>query len=292
MTLVGQGSERPVETVGWHTVPSAASVGDGGPDGSRTELLLDSEREATRMDTLVVGAGEMGRWIARTVDRPVAVADVDPAVAEDVAGSLDGVRAVPVDTDEAFDIVCLAVPISVVDEAVERYAPNADRAMCDVSGVMTGPVEAMRAALPDRERISLHPLFAATNAPGNVAVVSDAPGPATDALRADLRAADNHLFETTAAEHDTAMETVQAGAHAAVLAYALAAGEVREEFATPVSTAMDDLVATVTDGTPRVYREIQATFAGAERVADAARRVADAEGDAFDDLYREAGNDG
>jgi prephenate dehydrogenase len=85
------------------------------------------------------------------------------------------------------------------------------------------------------------------------------------------------------------METVQAGAHAAVLAYALAAGEVREEFATPVSTAMDDLVATVTGGTPRVYREIQETFPGAEAVADAARRVADAEGDAYDDLYREAG---
>jgi prephenate dehydrogenase len=240
------------------------------------------------MDMLVVGAGEMGRWIAHTADRPVAVADVDPAVAEDAAAALDGVRAVPADTDEAFDIVCLAVPISVVADAVERYTPNADRAMCDVSGVMTGPVEAMRAALPDRERISLHPLFAASNAPGNVAVVADAPGPATDALRSDLTAAGNRLFETTAAEHDTAMETVQAAAHTAVLAYALAAADVREEFATPVSAAMDDLVETVTGGTPRVYREIQETFAGADRVAEAARRVADAEGEAFDECYREA----
>lgn len=244
------------------------------------------------MDMLVVGAGEMGRWIARTVDRPVAVTDVDPAVAERAAGTIDGVRAVPADTDETFAVVCLAVPISVVDEAVDRYAENAGRAMCDVSGVMTGPVEAMRATLPDRERVSLHPLFAATNAPGNVAVVADAPGPATDALRADLTVAGNHLFETTAAEHDTAMETVQAAAHTAILAYALAAADVREEFATPVSATLDDLVAAVTGGTPRVYREIQETFAGAERVADAARRVADAEGDAFDDLYREARNDG
>jgi len=44
----------------------------------------------------------------------------------------------------------------------------------------------------------------------------------------------------------------------------------------------------VTGGTPRVYREIQETFEGAERVAEAARRVADAEGEAFDDLYHEA----
>ncbi|WP_435069913.1 prephenate dehydrogenase/arogenate dehydrogenase family protein [Haloplanus sp. C73] len=241
------------------------------------------------MDMLVVGAGEMGRWVARTADRPVAVTDVDPAVADATAAALEDVRAVPADTTETFDIVCLAVPISVVEEAVERYAGTAERAMCDVSGVMEGPVAAMRAALPERERVSLHPLFAAGNAPGNVAVVADAPGPATDALRADLRAAGNHCFETTVGEHDRAMETVQAGAHTAVLAYALAAADVREEFATPVSEALDDLVTTVTDGTPRVYREIQETFEGADRVADAARRVADAEGAAFDDLYREAG---
>jgi prephenate dehydrogenase len=242
------------------------------------------------MQLLVVGAGEMGRWIARTADCPVAVADVDAATAERAAADLGpSVRAVPADTAETFDAVCLAVPISAVAGAVERYAPRAERAMCDVSGTMAAPLAAMRAALPDRERVSLHPLFAPANAPGNVAVVPDAPGPVTDALRADVAAAGNRCFETTADEHDAAMETVQAGAHAAVLAYALAAGEVREEFATPVSTAMDDLVATVTGGTPRVYREIQETFPGAEAVADAARRVADAEGDAFDDLYREAG---
>ena len=256
---------------------------------ARIEPLLSREAEATGMDMLVVGAGEMGRWIARTADRPVAITDVDPAVAERAAASLDGVRAVPADADETFAIVCLAVPISVTREAVERYAPTAERAMCDVTGVMRAPVEAMRAALPDRERASFHPLFASRNAPGNVAVVADASGPATAALRADLRNAGNNPFETTIEEHDRAMETVQASAHTAVLAYALAAADVRDEFATPVSEALDELVSTVTDGTPRVYREIQETFAGADRVADAARRVADAEGEAFDELYREAG---
>lgn len=242
------------------------------------------------MDLLVVGAGEMGRWIARTVDRPVVLTDVNPAVAERAVADLgDHVRSVPADTEETFDAVCLAVPISVVAEAVDRYAPRAERAMCDVTGVMAAPVEAMRAALPDRERVSMHPLFAASNAPGNVAVVADAPGPVTDAIRADVAAAGNHPFETTVAEHDAAMETVQAGAHTAILAYALAAEDVREEFATPVSAALDDLVAAVTGGTPRVYREIQETFDGADAVADAARLIADAEGEAFDDCYREAG---
>jgi prephenate dehydrogenase len=231
----------------------------------------------------------MGRWLARTVDRPVAVTDVDPAVAEEVAADLDEVRAVPADTTATFDVVCLAVPISAVADAVDHYAPRADRAMCDVSGVMRAPVTAMRATLPDRERLSLHPLFAAANAPGNVAVVADAPGPATEALLEDLRAAGNHPFETTVDEHDAAMETVQAGAHTAVLAYALAAENVREEFATPVSAALDDLVETVTGGNARVYREIQETFTGSDRVAEAARRIAEAEGETFDDCYREAG---
>ncbi|MFD1634717.1 prephenate dehydrogenase/arogenate dehydrogenase family protein [Haloplanus ruber] len=242
------------------------------------------------MELLVVGAGEMGRWIAQTVDRPVALADVDAAAAERAAADLGaGVRAVPTDTSETFAAVCLAVPVSAVDAAVERYAPRAERAMCDVTGVMAAPVTAMRAALPDRERVSMHPLFAASNAPGNVAVVADSPGPVTDAIRATVAAAGNHTFETTVEEHDAAMETVQAGAHTAVLAYALAAADVREEFATPVSAAMDDLVTAVTGGTPRVYREIQETFDGADAVARAARRVADAEGETFEDLYREAG---
>jgi prephenate dehydrogenase len=119
-------------------------------------------------------------------------------------------------------------------------------------------------------------------------VVADAPGPVTEALLADLRASGNHLFETTPAEHDEAMETVQASAHAAVLAYSLAARTVREEFETPVSRRLDDLVADVTGGNPRVYREIQETFAGADRVADAARRIADADATAFERLYRDA----
>jgi prephenate dehydrogenase len=38
-----------------------------------------------------------------------------------------------------------------------------------------------------------------------------------------------------------------------------------------------------------VYREIQESFEGADAVADAARRIADADGDAFERLYEEAG---
>ena len=250
------------------------------------------------MKLLVVGAGEMGRWFARTVAAgtpdPTAVAftDTDPSAARAAAAdlSVDGTdaRAVPTDADESFDAVSFAVPIPAVESVVPAYADRADRALVDVTGVMVPALDAMEAAGADLERVSFHPLFAAARAPGNVAVVADAPGPVTDEIRAALAAAGNDTFETTAEEHDRAMETVQARAHAAVLAFGLAAEPVAEEFQTPVSAALFDTLATVTGNDPGVYADIQAAFDGAESVAEAARRVADADREAFEALYEAA----
>jgi prephenate dehydrogenase len=239
------------------------------------------------MTVLVVGAGTMGEWFARTLAETTAVvvADTDPERATAVAERLD-VRSVAFDTDERFDTVCLAVPMSAVEDAIAEHALKAERAVLDVTGSMTEPVAAMETHAPDRERLSLHPLFAPENAPGRIAAVADAPGPATDEVRAAL-AIENDLFETTPAEHDWAMETVQAGAHAAVLAYALAADEVREEFHTPISGPLDDLAEQVLSGSPQVYAEIQERFDGAEAVAEAAERIA-ADGTGVEALYHEA----
>ncbi|WP_435174563.1 prephenate dehydrogenase [Halorussus sp. AFM4] len=262
------------------------------------------------MKLLVVGAGEMGRWFGGvaaaelgddsgseadtdtdadfdTDGVDLAFADRDPDVAEAAAREVGG-RAVPTATDERFDAVCVAVPISAATDAIERHAPRAERAMLDVTGQMAAPVEAMAAAAPDRERASLHPLFAAANAPGNVAVVTDEPGPVTDRLFEALEAAGNRLVETTPAEHDEAMETVQAGAHAAVLAFALAADDVPAGLTTPVFEALRDVADQVTGNAPSVYAEIQSTFGGADDVAEAAARLADADGEQFEALYREA----
>ncbi|WP_458204923.1 prephenate dehydrogenase/arogenate dehydrogenase family protein [Haladaptatus sp. NG-SE-30] len=239
------------------------------------------------MNVLVVGAGAMGRWFGESIDCDLAFADADPAVAADAAETVGG-RAVALDTEESFDAVCLAVPIPAIEEAIAEHAPNAEHALLDVSGVMADAVGAMAEHAPDRERMSLHPLFGPDNAPGNVAVVADESGPITDDLLADLESRSNTLVETTPDEHDDAMATVQAGTHAAVLAFALTAAPVPEGLQTPV---YDDLVALaeqVTDGDPRVYADIQATFDGAEGVATAARRLADADPTEFERLYREA----
>ncbi|MFC7203803.1 prephenate dehydrogenase [Haloferax namakaokahaiae] len=239
------------------------------------------------MDLLVVGAGAMGRWFGQTVDCTLAFTDVDSDAAERAADAL-GARSVPLDGDEQFDLVCLAVPMGYAAEAVEMHAHRAVGGMCDVTGSMATPLDAMRTHLPDRERFSLHPLFAARNSPGNVAVVADSPGPLTTDVLDSLDHAGNTVFETTVEEHDDAMETVQAAAHAAVLSFGLAAEDVRDEFSTPVSSALDALVETVSAGTPRVYADIQATFGdGSNRVADAARDIAEADPERFADLYRQ-----
>lgn len=251
------------------------------------------------MTLCVVGAGAMGRWVAETVDCDVAFADLDADTASDAAAvhaaTGHDADAVPL-TDgtpsdgRTFEAVCLAVPMPLVADAVADWAPHAEAAMFDVSGVMGPPVAAMAEHLPDRERASLHPLFAPDRSPGTVACVADAVGPVLSPLLEDVRAAGNVVFETTAGEHDAAMETVQSATHAAVLAWALAADDVREEFHTPISAGLADLAETVTGGDSRVYADVQATFEGADAVADAARRIAESEGDgsAFADLYAEA----
>jgi len=239
------------------------------------------------MDVLVVGAGAMGRWFGRTVDGPVTFTDAEPASAESAATDLDG-RAIPLEADEAFDVVCIAVPMRLTESAIAAHAPRARKAMLDLSGVMAGPVAAMAEHAPDVERASLHPLFGPDNAPGRIAVVAEAPGPVVEEVRGVLVEAGNYLFDTTPVEHDAAMRTIQAQTHAALLAFALAAEEVPDAYGTPIYDRLRTLTDEFLSGTPRVYADIQTTFEGAEDVADAARHVADADGKAFERLYRSA----
>ncbi|MFB6360034.1 MAG: prephenate dehydrogenase [Halobacteriales archaeon] len=240
------------------------------------------------MELLVVGAGAIGRWLGATVDAELAFTDVDPEAARTAADDAGG-EAVPIDGDERFDAVAVAVPMPVAADAIETHAPRARDAMLDLTGSMVEPVNLMAEHAGDRERLSLHPLFAPVNAPGHIAMVPAAPGPVAGRIHDDLEAAGNDLFETSAEAHDQAMETVQAKTHAAVLAFALAADEVDPAFATPVFEQLTELVEEVTDGHSRVYADIQEVFNGAEAVAEAAELVAEADRERFEQLFRDAG---
>ena len=242
------------------------------------------------MDLLIVGAGAMGRWFARSMDESESVSftDVDEATAYEAAEELDANVASLTD-DQQFDVICFAVPMSVCEEAIATYAQRAQRAVIDVTGTMAGPLEAMAQEAPELERASLHPLFAPENAPGNIAVVKDGPGQSVEFILDRLAAVGNTLVETSATEHDKLMETVQAKAHAAILAFALAGDDVPAGYSTPVYDGLSNLVEQVTGGTGSVYAEIQDTFDGASAVAEAANRIAEADAAEFERLYREAG---
>ncbi|QLK25824.1 prephenate dehydrogenase/arogenate dehydrogenase family protein [Natrinema zhouii] len=239
------------------------------------------------MDVLIVGAGSMGTWFGDAIDARVAFADVDRDAAAAAAETIGGDVA-DLEGETTFDVVCLAVPMTHVTDAIADQAGRAERAVVDVSGVMEPAIEAMERHAPELERVSLHPLFAPERAPGSIAVVRDRSGPVTDDLLAALETGGNDLLETTAVEHDEAMETVQAATHAAVLSFALAAESVPDGFETPIYEALGRLAEQLTAGTPRVYADIQETFDGAAAVADAAAEIAAAEPDDLEALYREA----
>jgi prephenate dehydrogenase len=240
------------------------------------------------MDVLVVGAGDVGRWFAALADAPVAFADIDDERAEAAAEAYDGrARAVPLDTEESFGLVAVAVPMRAAVDAIDAHASKSQQAVVDFTGRMAAPLRAMASAAPARERVSFHPLFAPDHAPGRVAVSSSTPGPATDRVRGWLEAAGNDLVDVEPEEHDEAMATIQGRAHAALLAFALAADDVPEELSTPVYDSLSDLVERVTGGNPNVYADIQAAFGGTDEVAEAARRLADAED--FAEVYEDAG---
>jgi prephenate dehydrogenase len=245
------------------------------------------------METLVVGAGAMGRWLGEVLTGeypdPVDLSflDTDPDRARSAAAAVGG-RAVDPESPGNFDLVCVAVPIPAANDAIAAYGDAAEHAILDVTGTMTGPIEAMAEYAPDRERASLHPLFAPENEPGNVPVAVDSGGRILDGVLTALRQRGNEVFETTAEHHDEAMETVQARTHAAVLAFGLAASPVPDGFETPISAGLAELAEQVTDGEGRVYADIQSAFDGADDVAAAAQRIADADREIFKELYEEA----
>ncbi|MFW6435202.1 MAG: prephenate dehydrogenase/arogenate dehydrogenase family protein [Halovenus sp.] len=245
------------------------------------------------METLVVGAGAMGRWFGTVLQEScpesahISFCDTDRATAVAAAVAVGGEAVTPDSAGEA-DLVCIAVPIPAAPDAIEKFAAYAEQAIVDLTGTMERPLAAMRSGAPGCERASLHPLFAPENEPGNVPTVVDEGGPTVEAVLTALRKRGNDVFETTAERHDELMETVQARTHTAVLAFALASEPVPEEYHTPISSGLAELADQVIDGEARVYADIQAAFDGADDIADAAAEIAAADREAFEQLYEQA----
>lgn len=238
------------------------------------------------MEVLIVGAGAIGRWFGDMLDSPV-FTDIDHEQAVSAAEATGG-DAREIDTIDSVDVVCVSVPMPVASDVIAQFGSQATAAIIDLTGSMTGPLNAMRKHAESIERASFHPLFAPANAPGRIALAPDNDGPVTNHIESVFTTNGNHVFRTTAEEHDRAMETVQAKTHTAVLAFALAADTVPADFQTPIYRGLQELADEMTGGNPRVYADIQDTFSGAQAVADAAQHIADADRESYEQLYRDA----
>lgn len=238
------------------------------------------------MRTLIVGAGTMGAWFGELIGEwaSVAYTDLDSDRAHRTADS-QNVEAVRLDNVTENDIITFAVPLHATVSAIEDFGHLASRAIIDLSGSMAEPLQAMRSLDTDCELLCLHPLFAPENAPGNVPMVTENSGPIEDRITELLQDHGNTPFQTTAAEHDAAMQVVQAQVHLVILAYADAAKPVSSKFHTPISRQLTALTRSVLDGDSRVYADIQAQFAGAEDIATSASYLASANTDQFKETY-------
>ena len=241
------------------------------------------------MRVAIVGAGTMGEWFAEVTDgwlEPLFV-DAEFERAAELADRYDG-TARHVEELERVPVVCTAVPIPTTPSVIATVGQQAEQAVIDLSGTMAAPMKAMAEHADNRERISLHPLFAPNHAPGNIAAVVDEPGDVWSTLAERLDARGYNVFITDAETHDRAMETVQAKVHAAIIAFGLAADPVDDRFHTPISRDLRQLTDTVLSGSPHVYADIQQAFDGADDIAAAAEAIASADRETVELLYREA----
>lgn len=199
------------------------------------------------------------------------------------------------------DVVALAVPEEVALTAVRalrsRLRPTALVVeTLSVKSQFAAAVADLDGADRDGPTVGINPMFAPSlGLPGRpVAVVVHRDGPGADGLLEDLARWGARIEVTTADRHDRVCAAVQALTHATILAFGCALADLGVDadeaaaLATPPFTTMSALLARVTDGSPAVYRDVQASNpcapAAREALARAVSRVSAAADGATDDF--------
>ncbi|MGQ9788361.1 MAG: prephenate dehydrogenase/arogenate dehydrogenase family protein [Candidatus Hadarchaeaceae archaeon] len=217
----------------------------------------------------VIGAGEMGRWLAKFSKRlgEVVVSDVDLAKAKRAATELK----VKADSQERAvansEIIFVAVPISSTPQVLKEVATLASKGalLIDVASVKLEVVKAMREIEQEVELVSIHPLFG----PGaskvrnkDIVIIPVRTGKRYRKLKKFLISEGARIIETNAELHDQTMAVVQCLSHFVLLAYAKAfqsfnRGKLTGKMRTPIFSALASLVKAVLAGRPELYLEIQ-----------------------------------
>ncbi len=221
------------------------------------------------MKVAVIGAGEMGKWLAKFSKRlgSVAVANRRPAKARRVAAELK-IAVMPIREAAAWaDIILVAVPISSTPAMLKELAEVAREGslLVDVASVKTEAVNAMKKITADVELVSIHPLFgpgATSLRNKDVVVVPVRPGKRWRALKRAFAEDGARITEMDAEAHDRAMAIVQCMSHFVLLAYAHSLnslGGVKQAagLKTPISSALLNLAKAAMTGNADLYGELQ-----------------------------------
>jgi prephenate dehydrogenase len=226
----------------------------------------------------IVGAGAFGRFAARhlAADFAVTLADPDPDARDRAAA--DGLAVGELSDVAGADIVVLAVPWRRLAEVAAAIAPLLTPAaiVVDVSSIKVAPLAALRAALPGRTIVGLHPLFGPQSGAHGLAglPIAHCTG-GTGADRRIARYLERRLklrrIAVSAEEHDREMGRVQGLTH--VIARALTTLRLAE---TPLATRSFSHLARMVDIVGRDSEAVFRTIVADNPHAGAAARAFEA----------------
>ncbi len=221
------------------------------------------------MNIAIVGAGDMGRWLATIFKETggVTISDISAKKAEKVASELGVKSKSAAEAVRDADLVLVAIPISKTPEAVKSFAGVAKRGalLADVASVKTEVVKAMRSIRAEVELVSLHPLFgpgAASVKGKDIVVIPVRAGNRYRYLKRTLKMMGARITEMDANEHDRIMAISQCMTHFVLISYLNAIKSIKwmkqaEKLSTPMFSSFINLAKAILAGNPELYGELQ-----------------------------------
>jgi len=221
------------------------------------------------MKVAIIGAGDMGGWLAKFAKKlgEVTVSDMSATKAEKVASELHISAKSTTEAAKQADLILVAVPISKTPIVLTKVAKVAQKGalLSDVASVKADVVDAMKKIKADVELVSLHPLFGpgALSIKGkDIVAVPVRAGKRYSELKKTLSKMGAKIMEMDADTHDRIMAIIQCMSHFVLLAYLLSLKSRKElkqvdTIRTPISSALNNLAKTILMGSPNVECEIQ-----------------------------------
>ncbi len=265
---------------------------------------------------VIVGGGKVGRLFARELQSASGCGGViiDPGAAVEASGAFrllrQDIRELTSDSKRVLgdaDVVMLAVPERIATEAVEVLAGvlRPDALLVETLSVKSPFAASLKKVAAPFEILGVNPMFAPDlGIRGNgFVVVPYAAGARSEAFIGFLTFAGANIARMTSEEHDRVSAVMQAGTHAALLAFGIALRECRYDIAAvecimpPPHRLLIAMLARLVRSNPEISRDVQCANPYARDVREQLREahaslekiLASDDTHAFQDLYASLG---